>query len=228
MTLSSFMMQISLNLLREKAFHYNALPQIKPNTNVVLHGYFQSAKYFQKHTSQIVETAMNLTNLQDTILKKEFKQLDQKNTISMHFRIGDYINLPDCHPVLSPTYYRNSIKKIIAKTKCSDWTILYFCEQDDHVIVKKEYIQGLENEFSQCKFVRANPEISDWEQLIMMSCCEHHIIANSTFSWWGAYLHFSKDKLVCWPSLWFGPRLAQNDIKDLIPDDENWIQVSIL
>ena len=61
----------------------------------------------------------------------------------------------------------------------------------------------------------------------MMSCCKNHIIANSTFSWWGAYLNFSQEKIVCYPSLWFGPMLNQNNISDLIPEDENWIKIAV-
>lgn len=224
----TFPNRIQASVLREKAFHYDELQKKNENENISLYGYFQSEKYFKKHSSQIAELAMNLTELKESIIKEEFQKMNQLNTISMHFRIGDYMNLQDCHPVLIPIYYKNSIEKIIEKTNNFEWTIIFFCEEDDIDYVNKEYIQLLENEFPKCKFIRANPKISDWEQMIFMSCCEHHIIANSTFSWWGAYLHFSKDKLVCWPSVWFGPRLAENDIKDIIPEDDNWIQVSAM
>jgi len=56
-----------------------------------------------------------------------------------------------------------------------------------------------------------------------MSCCDHNIIANSTFSWWGAYFNNNKEKIVCYPDKWFGPKNANLNTKDLFP--ENWICV---
>lgn len=213
--------------VREKAFHYNDLPHKKRNEDIILHGYFQSEKYFEKNAFKIAELSMNLTQLQNKILKKEFKLFDQKNTISMHFRLGDYKNLQDYHPLLKLTYYKNSIKKIEETTQLSEWTIIYFCEEDDLDCVNKEYIYFLKKMLPKCTFLRGTPELPDYDQMIAMSCCQHHIIANSTFSWWGAYLHFSDDKLVCYPSLWFGSKLPDNNIKDLIPENKNWLKISV-
>jgi hypothetical protein len=74
----------------------------------------------------------------------------------------------------------------------------------------------LEVNFSLFKFERGNKELSDWEQMLLMSCCHHNIIANSSFSWWSAYFNFWEDKIVCYPSVWFG-QLANNDTRDLCP-----------
>ena len=73
-------------------------------------------------------------------------------------------------------------------------------------------------------FQKVGNDIEDWKQLLMMSMCSHHIIANSTFSWWGAYLNKSTDKIVCYPTHWFGPKLKDiNNTKDLFPTD--WIKI---
>ena len=79
-------------------------------------------------------------------------------------------------------------------------------------------IAVLQRKFPNITFVKASDELYDWEQMLLMSCCDHHIIANSSFSWWGAYFNPSKEKIVCYPSVWFGPKLAYMDVKDLFPD----------
>lgn len=213
-------------ILREKGFHFTKLPPLlSESKNICLHGYFQSPKYFETYVKKIAETCMRLEKYQTTITKKFFQNFSRETTISMHFRIGDYFSLQDFHPVLKYTYYKNSIQEIFERTGKNDWTVLYFCEDSDFEMVNNIYIEPLEFEFSLCKFIREDPKIPDYLQMLTMTCCKHHIIANSTFSWWGAYLNFSEDKIVCYPSVWFGPKLSNNSIKDLIPDDESWIKI---
>ena len=79
------------------------------------------------------------------------------------------------------------------------------------------------NENGILTFVRANPLLEDWEQMLLMSLCNYNIIANSTFSWWGAYLNTNICKIVCYPDKWFMPE-ANKDTNDLFLDD--WVQIS--
>jgi glycosyl transferase family 25 len=71
-------------------------------------------------------------------------------------------------------------------------------------------------------FVKVDSILKDWEQLLLMSLSEHNIIANSSFSWWGAYLNNNKNAIVCYPDIWFGPAMKDTNVKDLFPN--NWIK----
>ena len=101
--------------------------------------------------------------------------------------------------------------------------VLYFCENDDidDVMVT---INKLKNKFSSFNFMRADNNLKDWQQLILMSLCHHNIIANSSFSWWAAYLNNWNDKIVCYPSIWFGTALTHNTI-DLCPLE--WTKINL-
>jgi hypothetical protein len=86
-----------------------------------------------------------------------------------------------------------------------------------------EKIENLQKRFPDYTFLRASPVLEDWEQLLLMSLCKYNIIANSSFSWWGAYLNRDESKIVCYPDLWFGPA-SNNNTRDLFPD--NWIEIN--
>ena len=77
------------------------------------------------------------------------------------------------------------------------------------------------------EFIRCPQAVSqDWQQMLVMSCCHHNIIANSSFSWWGAYLNKNIRKIVCYPSKWFGPKTQHHDTSDLCP--EEWTKIDFL
>jgi hypothetical protein len=207
--------------LKENGFHYTDLPLIKKeNINVALSGYFQSYKYFNHIYKYLCELICLTISKQNIKLKYPYEYND---LISLHFRIGDYVNYPNHHPILPLEYYKKCIEFIIDKTKNDKLQILYFCESADNGAVNK-HIENLQMHFPNCSFIRSHETSSDWEQLLMMSCCRHHIIANSSFSWWGAYFNQLEDKIVCYPEKWFGTALAQHNTNDLFPDNWNKIK----
>ena len=204
--------------------HYVKLPKIQQN--ITLEGYFQSYKYFQSYQDKIYK----LIGIHEQ--RGKIKQLYPKyfhtrdvsdNIISLHFRLGDYKKLQQHHALQNDQYYIDALKKVMDKTGKVDWNVLYFCEAEDNEIVKNR-IDGYKKIYPNIIFIKASDDICDWEQMLLMSCCDHHIIANSSFSWWGAYFNPSKEKIVCYPSVWFGPKLADKDVKDLFPD--SWEQIS--
>ena len=216
----------------EKDFRYNELPATDPAIQFKLNGYFQSYKYFENEVDQIYSLLR---------LDKQKKQIveDYPNLfwfdgtkISMHFRLGDYKQLQHYHPIMSPQYYQNALTTIFEKSSIKDATVLYFCEEEDNHIVT-QFIDVLKMHFDtssyKIEFVKVDDKIADWKQMLIMGCCDHNIIANSSFSWWGAYMNSSVDKVVCYPALWFGQTMHEHhgfkDTQDLFP--EKWIKIHV-
>lgn len=205
----------------ENGFRYTPIP--KCAENVLLYGYFQSYLYFEEKRD-ILFSLIRLDKHLDSI-KSTFAELlsNRPNTISMHFRLGDYKNAPDCHPIMPYEYYQNSLTHILRKN--INYTVLYFCEKEDINDVDL-IINRLEIDFeNQVEFVLIDDLISDWQQMLLMSCCQDNIIANSSFSWWGAYFNQNADKVVCYPSTWFGKKIG-HDTTDLFPP--SWTKIDFV
>ena len=207
---------LNYDIYEERDFTYHKIPTFKENT--MLEGFFQSYKYFNDQYQNIIKL-INIKQ-QKSLIKKKYKIYNKTNTISIHFRLGDYVKLQDYHPIMNIDYYIKSLKYIVNDTK--KYNILYFCQSKDNEVVLKN-IEILKNIYNNCDFIKVSDKISDWEQLLLMSNCKHNIIANSSFSWWGAYFNDNKNKIVCYPSIWFGKKL-KNNTKDLLPKD--WIKIT--
>lgn len=209
-------------IIREKGFTYNALPLPVPENKIrMLNGYFQSPKYFDLYY-QTINRLLKIDDHKVRLTNKYLKLINDDLPISMHFRLGDYKKLPNHYVILSIDYYRAALNHIL-ETNGYNKKVLYFCEEQDLEDVNL-IIEGLKREFKKLTFERVDPELEDWEQLIMMSLCRHNIIANSTFSWWGAYLNVYRHKIVVCPSTWFGPKMQQShELKDLYP--ESWVKI---
>jgi hypothetical protein len=208
--------------------HYQAIPPPPPecetNLNILLYGYFQSAKYFREQEDQIMRM-MRIEPMKESI-RDEYAEYftctaGHIHTISMHFRLGDYKDNP-CHPVLPYSYYANALDLIMGLvdpgTKAR---VLYFCEKEDNDAVK-EMVDRLAEESHIENFVKVGDEVADWKQMLIMSLCDSHIIANSSFSWWGAYFG-SRDSVTCYPRTWFSGALSGNHMGDMFP--EGWVDV---
>jgi hypothetical protein len=171
------------------------------NTPVILDGYFQSPVFFEEYYLAI-STLTGIARLQDSIFAKFIETYSSKFCISMHFRRGDYKELQHIHPIMPTEYYENALAYITAVNPRDRYTVIYFCEDEDEDAIINTDIAILESSFPNCVFRRFVGE-SDWEEMLYMSCCSGHIIANSSFSWWGAYMD-RRDNTVCYPGKWFG------------------------
>jgi hypothetical protein len=209
---------ITLQIYQEAGFQYVPIPSYRQiNQPFKLLGYFQSYKYFQKHDTLLMERIQLPETLERvrTLYAFDFSQM-----ISLHFRVGDYKFLPNHHPVLPLSYYTSALNVMMRMTPAR--TVLYFYEAGDKAHVD-QYIGLLKPLFPHMTFVSMDLTVPDYEQLALMACCSHQIIANSTFSWWGAYFNTKPDKVVTYPSTWFGPAQGGKDATDLFPS--TWIKI---
>jgi hypothetical protein len=207
----------SLPQIEEKGFEYDEMVAIRANLEknpACLHGYFQSYKYFEKHYDTIIELIGLRTKQEDIRSKTTLLNCVGNTTVSLHFRLGDYLEKQSHHPIMSIKYYMGALTHIIDQLGSDTFRVIYFGEKDDESTIKI-CIQILTKKFPHLEFVNADLE-EDWEQMLLMSVCSHNVIANSSFSWWGAYFNRDPKKIVCYPARWFGPAL-HHDTKDLCP-----------
>lgn len=203
------------NRYDEKVFHYNKIPEY--DDDVVLHGFYQSDKYFRHNINKI----KNILDIDAKIasVKQEFPEYFNRKTIAIHFRIGNYYSLQNLHPIKPVQYYLNALKELANRDiMLQDYNILIFCQEIDNNIVN-EYIKLINKHYPNMHYKKVADNIPDWKQMLLMSSCDNFIIANSTFSWMGAYL--ANKNYVVAPEVWFGPYYKNNKLHDLRP--ENWI-----
>jgi Glycosyl transferase family 11 len=180
-------------LYQEPHFHFAPEFWDLPDWTI-LSGYFQSEKYFAPYAEQI---------------KQEFTFRDPvgwprfKDWVSVHVRRGDYLTFPHHHPPCTVDYYRKAM---------AEFPGAHFIVFSDDIEWCKLYLRGPDVEFSE--------GFSPDRDLQRMIACDHHIIANSSYSWWGAYLGQNLKKRVIAPRKWFGPAKASWSTVDLLP--ESW------
>lgn len=232
---------------QETGFRYTKLPSktAMNSTPLKLVGYFQSDKYFADVRDEIY-AKIQLIEQHDGI-KTMFQDSAWFSggamTIAMHFRIGDYAQIQDAHPILPLEYYRRALHHIVSNVPSADlykpnddgndvitdvkFNVLIFNQAcDDEVVLEHMRALKADPEFAKrCRFYKVPDMFEDWKQMLLMSVCAHNIIANSTFSWWGAYFNQNPGKMVCYPSAWFGPAL-KHDTRDLFPAD--WVKINSL
>lgn len=199
--------------LKEQFFQYD--PNIlRSSKNVYLQGFWQSENYFKDIEDIIrreftIKIKPNSNNEKTTVLVKSV------NAVSLHIRRADYAPSSFYHQFYGTcdlAYYRLAVDVVARKVASPH----FFVFSDDIVWAKKNIILKYPTEY-----ISHNCNTNDFEDLRLMSQCNHHIIANSTFSWWGAWLNKRPNKIVIAPKRWFKDESI--DTKDLIPED--WIRI---
>ena len=174
-------------------------------TNFV--GYFQCEKYFL-HMRDRLLSEFQIRNPPSKLLA--IKSITNGcNSVSLHIRRGDYVQFSDTMGLCSIDYYRSAMSFLRKKTK----TPKFFIFSDDIEWAKSAFANETD-----CVFI-SEPWENSLCDISLMSTCRHNIIANSTYSWWGAWLNQNPEKIVIAPSKW----LATGQHTDIVPD--SWIQM---
>lgn len=180
---------------------------------VCLVGYWQSERYFIDFADGI---RADFT-LRDRLCGANARLLElahSAGSVSLHVRRGDFVGLKNAaqvHGLCSIDYYRHAID--LVRKRCPECHFLIFSDDPQWACAELPLDAS-------AVFVTGNAEKPE-QDLILMSACNHHIIANSSFSWWGAWLAVNPSKIVIAPKQWF--LNAPHDISDLIPD--GWIRM---
>jgi len=201
--------------LREKHYHFD--PAIlTPRKKAYLDGYWQSEKYFSD-IRDIIVRELSVRNPAEGANRSLAEQIADhgSSSVALHVRRGDYVNDPvvtNMHGSCSLQYYAAAIGRMAAEVTNPH----FFIFSDDPAWVSGNFAMD-----HPCTVVGHNGVEAAHEDLRLMSLCRHHIIANSSFSWWGAWLAGNPEKLVIAPKRWFAN--AKMDSRDVIP--EQWLKL---
>jgi hypothetical protein len=194
----------NLSVFKQPDFGFHEITKMK--TDFSIEGYFQSEKFFKDFRENI----LNLFEIDfdsEEFINNKYSNILNEDTCSLHIRRGDYKNVQHILPILPIDYYKKSIYEM-GDTK-------YYLIFSDDINWCKENLNFIKNKI----FIENQGDVLD---LYLMSKCKNNIIANSSYSWWGAWLNKNNNKKVVSPNLWFGP-MGPKEIGDIIPDE--WVKI---
>jgi Glycosyl transferase family 11 len=208
----------SANEYREPHFHYDPAFEAL-GSQIALFGYFQSQRYFSSIAESLRDWFSPREPLGDAAAAALKRIEASRLPVSVHVRRGDYLKpgTHEVHGTLGESFYRQVFERL-ESTIGREAEIFIFSDDPAAAEQVLGFIPG-----SRLIHVRGDPE-RPWEDMALMARCRHHVIANSSFSWWGAWLNPSSDKIVVAPRDWFAATdLSKRNTGDLYP--AGWILV---
>ena len=188
-----------------KHFHFNPA-FFNTGDDIHLHGYFQTERYF-KHIESTIRSEFTFRSDIIDAAQSYLKDKQTYETVSIHVRRGDYLQFKH-QGVCDLTYYANALQ--------------YFTNQSYNFIIVTDDVDWAKSTFEGSGNFYISESNNQFVDMCIMTLCNHNIMANSTFSWWGAWLNQTSNKKVIAPSKWFGPGVTLNT-KDLYLSD--WIVI---
>jgi hypothetical protein len=198
----------------EKYFNYQS-DVFDISDNIFIRGFWQSEKYFLEYRNTILQEFSFKSKLSEKNLATK-KIIQSGTSVSIHVRRGDYISNPSAnkvHGVLNENYYKRAIDKLDI-----DGALFVFFSDDANWV--KNHLAPIILNGDNFIVVDHNHASESYNDMRLMSLCKHNIIANSSFSWWGAWLNTNPNKIVIAPKNWFS---IEKNTSDLIP--QSWVQV---
>lgn len=176
--------------------------------DIYLNGYWQSSRWFPSVENKLKET-LHFRNVSD-VLKERCNVIAEENSVSVHVRMGDYLQAEWLYGgICTKEYYQNAVEYM---RKHVDNVIFYVFS--DETEKAKDLLSEI---IPEAYYIQATKK--DSEELLLMSCCRHNILANSSFSWWGAWLNQYPEKVVIAPTKW------NNDDQPRDIYQESWIKI---
>jgi hypothetical protein len=204
---------IKYQVIKQRFFHFDETV-LYCRKNTYLDGYWQSYRYFEPITG-IIQKEFTMKSPMDNKNLTLARKIEATQSVAVHIRRGDYVKNEKTnqhHGVCSTKYYQEAIIKMVQKVDNPH----FFFFSDDIEWVKDNLMVTYPSEY-----VNYNTGKKSYEDMRLMSLCKHNIIANSSFSWWGAWLNPHAEKMVIAPKKWFND--PNRNTSDLIP--ENWLRL---
>lgn len=189
---------------------------MKVGGDAYLEGLFQSEKFFVSAAETLRREFQVQDEHLDTLTRAMAARMKSCESVSLHVRRSDYVNHPRYRHVVAPCsleYYQKALG--IIRERVTDPHVFVFSDEPEWCRANLP----LDGRFT---VIDANPPEKPWLDLHLMTSCRHHVLANSSFSWWGAWLAESKDQIVVAPAQWLLPDSALDD-RDIVP--ERWIRI---
>lgn len=198
---------INLFKLKNRLLNKGEMIESSNMQNKVFYGYWHDLDFFTPATLDLFNFNVSLNDENKLVLNK----IKNSQSVSIHIRRGDYIGLNSIYgDICTIQYYKDSIEMI--KQKVENPIFIFF--SDDMAWVKENF------NIPDAEYIDWNTKENAYIDMFLMSNCKHNIIANSTFSWWGAYLNRNSDKIVIAPSKWIN---LPNQKLNIFP--KNWIKL---
>lgn len=202
---------IDIVMVPENFIYYPEVFKFK-NRNELFRGTWQSELFFANAKNIVRKRFVFKTELLSAQTKTIANQMLSENSVSIHIRRGDYLSdqyVNGFAGVCTMEYYQKAIEHIKVQVKNPQFYVF----TDDSAWVNENF------KLTNAVFVQHNTGSNSWQDMYLMSQCKHNIIANSSFSWWGAWLNANPEKMVIAPKLWW--RLFEKD--DVVPAE--WIRI---
>jgi hypothetical protein len=194
------------NRITELSWSYNDI-DVKYTNSTEFYGYYQSSKNFGVY-SKLLKDIFSPTQEFIDKLKNIHPNIFNKDSVSIHVRRGDYLNISNVLPIIDKSYIDESLRQLGGYSNI-------FIFSDDKEWCKKNL------KYNNSTVVE---NLEDYEELWSISLCNHNIMSNSSFSWWGSYLNKNENRKVFVPSIWFGPN-GEKNYQDIY--EKKWIKIKV-